>query len=166
MTGWLLTGAALLAAALAVGAYRLAVRRHQRTPDSGHVGICFYLHEKNVMNLYLPGHYEALVQHVEETTRTNAGGSVVAKVPGAEGRGSREAQKERIITYIREVGPITVIGRIVEELDRRDNIVYVNLFERLFTTSSTSTSSSGCSNRVGAWTVRCGRRTAGSPRYA
>ncbi|HEX6360589.1 hypothetical protein [Actinophytocola sp.] len=131
MIPWLLTGAALLAAVLTVGAYLLAVRRHQRTPDPGHVGICFYLHEKHVMNLYLQGNYEALKQEVEETTRTETGTSLGAKVAGIQGRASRDAESEKISRYIRDVGPITVIGRIVEELERTDNIVYVNLFERL-----------------------------------
>jgi hypothetical protein len=131
MTPWLLTGIPLLAAVLTVGAYRLAVRRYERAPDPGHVGICFYLHEKHVMNLYLQGNYEALRQEVEETTRTETATSLGAKVGGIQGRAGRDAEKEKISRYIREVGPITVIGRIVEELERKENIVYVDLFERL-----------------------------------
>jgi hypothetical protein len=131
MTPWLLTGAALLAAVLAVGAHRLAVWRHRRAPDPRRVGICFYLHENHVMNLYLQGDYESLIEEVEETTRTEIGTGLGAKAGGFEGRASRDATKERISKYMRKVGPITVIGRIVEELERKDNIVYVNLFDQL-----------------------------------
>lgn len=125
MTGWLIAGAGLLAAALVVGAYRLTVRRY--APAPGYPGICFYLHEKHVMNLYLQGDYEALRQEVEDRFRTDTGTSLGAKVAGIHGRAGRDAEKERIIRYIREVGPITVIGRIVEELSRKGHIVHVDL---------------------------------------
>lgn len=132
---WLLVGVGVVAAAVALGVYQFRVRDYRRIPQQPHrdqdPGICFYLHENNVMNLYLQGNYEALRQEVEDRTRVDTEGSVNAQFGGIGGRFGRESEKERISKYIREVGPITVIGRIVEEFERRENIVYVNLFDRV-----------------------------------
>jgi hypothetical protein len=146
MTAWLIAGVALLAAVLIVGWYRQTVRRHQIEPS--YPGICFYLHEKHVMNLYLQGDYEALQQEVEDRFRTDTGTSLGAKVAGIHGRAGRDAEKERIIRYIREVGPITVIGRIVEELARKGHIVHVNLIDGVLEPGRALRPSAGAAARL------------------
>jgi hypothetical protein len=133
MTLWIVTVGAALAALAAVGAHRLAVARFRRTTAPAvrrDRGICLYLHEKTVMAIYLLGDYEALTQVVEETTRSDEEGSVTAQFGGFGGRLGQKAAKEKLIKYIKEAEPITVIGRIIDAFERADDIVYVNLVTR------------------------------------
>jgi hypothetical protein len=132
-TLWLVTIGAALAAATIVGAYRLAVARFRRTAVPTvrrDRGICIYLHEKTVMNIYLQGDYEALSQVVEETTRSDREGSVTGQFGGLGGRLGQKTAREILTKYIKEAGPITVIGRIITAFERADDIVYANLITR------------------------------------
>jgi hypothetical protein len=132
---WLVTAAGALAAGAVVLVYRRVVRRHRDTaPPSPHrnPGICFYLHEKTVMNLYVQGDYQALTQEIEEKTTTSKESGLHAKAHGFGAHASQEAARERVSRYIKDEGPITVIGRIIDNLEDAENIVYVNLFTQSF----------------------------------
>lgn len=128
---WLLTAAGLLGAAASVVGYRRTERRHQDQPTAAlrrNPGICLYLNEKAVMNLYWQGDYEALTREIEEKTTTNTQGHVEARLPGAGAKVGRDKAEERVSRYIKEEGPITVIGRILDDVEKADNLVHVNLF--------------------------------------
>jgi hypothetical protein len=136
MTTLVITICAALAAAAAVGAHRVVVRGYRRAIAARDPrrdwGICVYLHEGNVMALYLLGDYEALVQEVEETTSSGDHVRVEGRLGGLRGGAGREAARQKIKRYLREEGPITVISRVIDALENAGNIVYVNLFTTSF----------------------------------
>lgn len=135
MIPWLLVGAGLLVAVSAVVAHWLAVRqyrRDRRTPDDPVPEFCVYLDEENVMNLYLQGDYPALRQEIENRIMTVTGQSLEARLAGLTGNARREAEKEIVSRYIKDVGPITVVGLIVREIARKDGLVHVDLFDGSF----------------------------------
>ncbi|CAM3639107.1 hypothetical protein KIPE111705_18275 [Kibdelosporangium persicum] len=129
---WLVLGGSVLAAAAIVRAYWLAVHRYRRmtAPSHDDPGICFYLHDETVVNLQ--GEYKALQQEVEERWRSSTEGRVSAEVHGVGAHGAREAEKEKTIRYIADEGPVTVIRRIIAELERANKIVHVDLFTESF----------------------------------
>jgi hypothetical protein len=132
---WLVFAGATLAAVMIAGAYRMAVLRYRRTalPNRRRVqGICFYLHDENVMNLYVQGKYKALQQEVEERTRSNKTGDFTAKVQGIGAAAGLAEEAEMVIKYIKSEEPITVIRDIIELLEGADNIVYIDLINNSF----------------------------------
>lgn len=135
MTPWLaVSGAGLLGIAVTVALRWLVVRRYRRSLRLGRgMEICFYLHENYVMNLYLQGEYKALNQEIEETRRSasHIGANVDAGVGVVAGAG-RESVMETVSRYIKNVGPISVIGLIVREMEQKNGIVYANLSDNSF----------------------------------
>jgi len=127
MTPWLFAGVALTAAVLILGAYRVFVRRIPEPLRDEDPGICFYLHEKHVMNLYQQGNDEALTQEIQETIRSGSQSGLNAQVGNIRGRAEREAGTEKVSKYSRESGPISILGRVVDKLEGKGNIVHVNL---------------------------------------
>jgi len=125
MTPWLFAGFALTAAVLTLGAYRLSARRAPYRDEDP--GICFYLHEKHVMNLYQQGNDAALTQEIQETTRSGRQTGVNAQVGSIRGRAEREAGTEKVSKYSKESVPISILGRVVDKLAEKGNIVHVNL---------------------------------------
>lgn len=125
MALWLFAGFALTAAVLILGAYRLSARRASYRDEDP--GICFYLHEKHVMNIYQQGNDEGLTQEVQETTRSGRQTGLNAQVGSIKGRAEREAGTEKVSKYSRESVPISILGRVVDTLAEKGNIVHVNL---------------------------------------
>jgi hypothetical protein len=129
MLWWeLITGGALILAAALWGAYVITVRRHRATwgrrpqPE-----IYRYLDEDYAMDLYLQGDYPYLQRSVQETLRRKYEGKARFS-PAPLGAGVTGAvEKEQVIEYFEEVGPNTVIGRIIRALDDANDIVYVDL---------------------------------------
>lgn len=128
----LLLAISAIAACSAVALYcahRVRVSRHlsawvmKQKP-----GFCFYLDERNAMDLYLQGDYPYLQRSVERTTRRN----LVLELLFRPLRGGvrRVAGEEQVTKYFEETRSITVIGRIVRALDKENDIVYVNLLTR------------------------------------
>jgi hypothetical protein len=134
MTLWLILGLAVVVSMTIVGAHFAAVRRYGQMTEPAHdtPDICFYLHDENVMNLYRQGDYKALRREVEDREHTRTEGRVAAEVGGVGGHGLREAQRERVIRYITEEGPITVIREIMDDLLHANKIVHVDLFSESF----------------------------------
>jgi hypothetical protein len=126
---WTLTLLLVLAAAgIFVRHWRRAHGRQGTGPISG---IAFYLHHNSVMGLYQQDRYsEALEKQIEK--RTSRGRSVSGKItfPAAEGAGEQKKTEEVFSRYIERAEPITVIGMVMEVLEKRDDIVYVNLVKR------------------------------------
>jgi hypothetical protein len=129
---WKLITVGALIAALGLGcAYLITVRRHppawvrRQKP-----GICFYLDEDNAMDLYLQGDYPYLQRSIQETTRRNSAGELLLRLSPVRGGVKRSVGEEQVTKYFEDVGPITVIGRIIRALDRANDIVYVDLFKR------------------------------------
>jgi hypothetical protein len=133
---WLVTAiTASIAAVVIAGAYLAAVRRSRRStvPVANLIkGICVYLRDEYVMDLYQQGDFKALEQEVEETSRRNQEGNVAAEVRGVGARSARKAEEEKVTRYIRKEQPITVIRVIVDDLVRADNIVAVDLIDMRF----------------------------------
>lgn len=127
MTPWLFAGVALTATVLILAAYRLSVRRTPEPHRDQDPGICFYLHEEDVMNLYQQRHDEALTQEIQETVRSGRQSGVNAQVGSIKGRAEREAGTEKVSKYNKESGPISILGRVVDKLEEKGNIVHVNL---------------------------------------
>jgi hypothetical protein len=137
MIPWLLAGGATLAVMVTLAVYRMDVLRYrQRTAASnprGNPEICFFLHERNVMNLYLQGEYPALKREYEERTRSSQETGLNARVRGiGEGHAGREREEETVIKYIKDEGTLRVIGRLIRALEDANRIVYVNLFTTSF----------------------------------
>lgn len=129
----LITAGAALAAAVIAGAYRVTERRQQRltVPVATLIkGICIYLRDEYVMDLYQQGDFKALEQEVEEKSRHNKEGDFSAEIHGVGGRLGRLAEDEKVTRYIRREQPITVIRVIVDDLVRTDNIVEVDLINQ------------------------------------
>jgi hypothetical protein len=125
MALWLFAGFGLTAAVLILGAYRLSARRAPHRDEDP--GICFYLHEKHVMNLYQQSNDEALTQEIQETIRSGRQTGLNAQVGSIKGRAEREAGMEKVSKYSRESVPISILGRVVDKLEEKGNIVHVNL---------------------------------------
>jgi hypothetical protein len=132
---WLITGsAAVLAAAVIAGAYQVVLRRHRRMaipiPAQNDPDICFYLDDEIVMNLFHQRENTALRQEVEEQSRSSKDGKITAQVQGVGAQAGKTDEQTRVIKYITDQSPITVIRKIIADLERADKIVYVDLLNR------------------------------------
>jgi hypothetical protein len=130
MTVWLIIGAvAVLAAAVIAGAYQVVLRRYRRTviPKQDDPDICFYLDDEIVMNLFQQRENTALRQEVEEQRRSGKDGKLSAQVHGVGAQVGRTAEQVKVIKYITDQIPITVIRKIIADLERARKIVYVDL---------------------------------------
>ncbi|RAY16832.1 hypothetical protein DPM19_01310 [Actinomadura craniellae] len=127
----LMTGGAAVVAGALCYAYMITVRRH-RSAWAGRQkpGICFYLDEDNVMDLYLQEEYPDLQREVEETISRSTGAELQVRPAPVRAGVTAAAGREQVIRYIKDEGPITVIGRIIRALDDANDIVYVNLYNR------------------------------------
>ncbi|WP_234382381.1 MULTISPECIES: hypothetical protein [unclassified Streptomyces] len=123
---WAVTGAGL-AALLTVGLLRLVRARRAATQDLTD-GICFYLHDKTVMDHYQMGGYTAaLRKEVEQRTSDSKDGTVRAKVFGVGADGGRKENTEIVSRYLEVAEPISVIGLIMKVLEEKRIIVHVDL---------------------------------------
>lgn len=129
MLVWLLTAAGLVAL-LALTLFRLL---RDRRPGSRRIipGICFYLHDRTVMDHYqMRGYAAALRREVEQRTSDSKDGSVHAKVFGLSAGGGKRDNSEIVSKYLEVAEPISVIGIIMDVLEEKDVIVHVDLVNR------------------------------------
>ncbi|MFE6844854.1 hypothetical protein [Streptomyces sp. NPDC057686] len=133
---WAVTGAGL-SALLAVAVLRLVRARRAATQDLTD-GICFYLHDKTVMDHYQMGGYTAaLRKEVEQRTSDSKDGTVRAKVfgVGVGADGGRKENTEIVSRYMEVAEPISVIGLIMKVLEEKRIIVHVDLPSQCVTRS-------------------------------
>ncbi|MFE7127143.1 hypothetical protein [Streptomyces sp. NPDC057617] len=129
MLVWLLT-AVCLAALLVLTVLRLVRFLRGRRPDSrpATFSICFYLHGTTVMDHYqMRGYAAALRREVEQRTSDSTEGNVRASVLGATLGGGRRDTMEVVSKYLQVAEPISVIGVIMDVLEKEDVIVHVDL---------------------------------------
>jgi hypothetical protein len=124
----LITIGALIIAVALWRAYVITVRRHRLIWARGpQPEIYRYLDEDYAMDLYLQGDYPYLQRSVQETLRRKYEGKAQISPPSLGAGVAGAVEKEQIIEYFEEVGPTTVIGRIIRALDDANDIVYVDL---------------------------------------
>jgi hypothetical protein len=127
---WLLVWvgtAALVVAAAVILAVHWTRHGRQRAPGHGNY-ISFYLDDDSVMGVYLQQRYKpALRQEVEEKISSGKDGRVTGGLRGLNMTASRNINREVFRRYIEEAEPITVIGIILDVLEKADDIVYVDL---------------------------------------
>jgi hypothetical protein len=122
---WLMTAGG--AAALLVLAVKRLVRGGRGGRDLTY-SICFYLHDRSVMDHYqMRGYAAALRKEVEQRTSDGKDGSVRAKVFGLSAGGGRKDNREIVSKYMEVAEPISVIGVVMDVLEKNDVIVHVDL---------------------------------------
>ncbi|MFI8928088.1 hypothetical protein ACIG3E_10490 [Streptomyces sp. NPDC053474] len=131
MTVWLLTavcvGVLARHALVRLGWLRRGPRRAARGRRTFH-GMCFYLHEQRVMDLYQTGGFSAaLEQEVADRTNVTAGFSLWTRFRGSGGTAGRDVTKERFTSYVQQNTPITVIGLLMDTMRREDAVVHADL---------------------------------------
>ncbi|MFK0259641.1 hypothetical protein [Streptomyces sp. NPDC090445] len=136
---WMLLWAATvagLAALLTVALLRL-VRARRAAAGGITDGICFYLHDKTVMDHYqMSGYTAALRKEVEQRTSEGKDGTVRAKVFGVGADGGHKENKEIVSRYMEVAEPISVIGVIMKVLEDKHVIVHVDLPSQSVTRST------------------------------
>src|SRR5262249_21256147 len=119
---WSATLVALLAAVwVLVAQWREDSRRTLRRPD-----LSFYPTERSIMGLYQQYRYQAALKRAvrEEITRSK-NATVEAAFAPLRGRTGWQVDSRTFREYIEIDQPITVIGIIMNVLERTDDIVYV-----------------------------------------
>lgn len=123
---WLLTAGGA-GALLALAVTRLARGRRSGARNLTH-SICFYLHDRSVMDHYqMRGYAAALRKEVEQRTSDSADGNIRATVFGLSAGGGRRDNREIVSKYMEVAEPISVIGIIMDVLEENDVIVHVDL---------------------------------------
>ncbi|WP_328394384.1 hypothetical protein OHS70_05935 [Streptomyces sp. NBC_00390] len=90
--------------------------------------ICFYLHDRSVMDHYqMRGHAAALRKEVEQRTIDSKDGTIRASVLGLSAGGGKRDNSEIVSKYMQVAEPISVIGVIMDVLEQKDVIVHVDL---------------------------------------
>ncbi|MEU1890284.1 hypothetical protein [Streptomyces pristinaespiralis] len=123
---WLLTaaGAGVL---LVLAVARLAGGRRGGARNLTY-SICFYLHDRSVMDHYqMRGYAAALRREVEQRTSDSKDGTIRATVFGLSAGGGRRDNSEIVSKYMEVAEPISVIGIIMDVLEENDVIVHVDL---------------------------------------
>ncbi|MEU9717173.1 hypothetical protein [Streptomyces sp. NPDC047976] len=123
---WLLTaGAALTLVVLAVSWLTGGGRSAGQNLT---YSICFYLHEKSVMDHYqMRGYAAALRREVEQRTSDSKDGTIRTKVFGVGADAGRRENREVVSRYLEVAEPISVIGLVMDVLEEKDVIVHVDL---------------------------------------
>lgn len=90
--------------------------------------ICFYLHDRSVMDHYqMRGYAAALRKEVEQRTSDSKDGTIRATVFGMSAGGGRRDNSEIVSKYLEVAEPISVIGIIMDVLEEKGVIVHVDL---------------------------------------
>ncbi|MEV6396233.1 hypothetical protein AB0M39_15895 [Streptomyces sp. NPDC051907] len=90
--------------------------------------ICFYLHDRSVMDHYqMRGYAAALRKEVEQRTSDGRDGNIRASVLGLSAGGGRRDNSEVVSKYLEVAEPISVIGTIMHVLEEEDVIVHADL---------------------------------------
>lgn len=124
---WLAT--AIVAVVLLLSVTLAWFTRGRRGPDRNLTfSICFYLHDRSVMDHYqMRGYAAALRKEVEQRTSDATDGSIRAKVFGVSAGAGRKDNSEIVSRYLEVAEPISVIGVIMDVLEAKDVIVHVDL---------------------------------------
>ncbi|MET9511813.1 hypothetical protein ABZX62_25680 [Streptomyces flavidovirens] len=123
---WLLTAAG--AVALIVLAALWLVRARRGRDQTLTYSICFYLHDRSIMDHYqMRGYAAALRKEVEQRTSDSADGTIRAKVFGLSAGAGRKDNSEIVSKYMEVAEPISVIGVIMDVLEEKNVIVHVDL---------------------------------------
>lgn len=126
MTAWLAT--ALAAVGLLAG--RISARRRRRPSEKLVNGrTCLYLDDRTIMDQFQMNRYEvALRKEVEQRTRIGLTARILATLPLVTPEATLDSSREVVTRYIEAADePITVIGLLVDGLERADAIVHANL---------------------------------------
>ncbi|MFJ8076724.1 hypothetical protein ACIQ7Q_22960 [Streptomyces sp. NPDC096176] len=124
---WLLTAAGAVALLL-LAAVRLAAHTGRSGARNLTYSICFYLHDRTVMDHYqMRGYAAALRKEVEQRTSDSKDGTIRATVFGLSAGGGRRDNSEIVSKYMQVAEPISVIGIIMDVLEEKDVIVHVDL---------------------------------------
>jgi hypothetical protein len=128
MIVWMVTALALLVCGWLLVAGGRRARGAVGGTHNGVVGVCVYLHEQLVMDLYQSSSLAKPLQQrvrrrVVRGSRFRLVGMFFNFFPGAE----RSVSDEVLRSYIEEASPITVIRPIADELEKRDEILYADL---------------------------------------
>ncbi|MFI2435633.1 hypothetical protein [Streptomyces sp. NPDC018693] len=103
-------------------------RRRRRTSGRTVHGMCFFLHEKRVMDLYQQGGFSAaLEQEVADRINVDSRVGVLAKLGWGSAGGHRNVTKETVTAYIKEETPITVIRLLMDTMGKEDVVVHADL---------------------------------------
>ncbi|MFE6284292.1 hypothetical protein [Streptomyces sp. NPDC057877] len=103
------------------------VRRRRRAGRTGY-GMCLFLHDNRVMDLYQTGGFSAaLEQEVADRTNVTSGVNVLGKFGLGGGKASRDVTRERVTAYIQQSTPITVIRLLMDTMRNEDVVVDVDL---------------------------------------
>ncbi|MFL4901902.1 hypothetical protein ACJ6WF_01655 [Streptomyces sp. MMS24-I2-30] len=130
MVVWLVTAVSVFAAAgLLIGARR----RRRSSPSAGLLfgRTCVYLDDRQIMDTYQMNQYAvALRKEVELRTTTNRAVKLVWRLlPFISPEANYEASRESAAKYIQVAEPISVIGVILDALERSNAIVHADLYE-------------------------------------
>ncbi|MFH8973994.1 hypothetical protein [Streptomyces sp. NPDC017890] len=114
---------------LRYGLIRLGwLRRRRRQGGRTVHGMCFFLHEQRVMDLYQQGGFsDALEQEVADRINVTSGVGLRAKFGWGDGNANRDVTKERVTAYIQQSTPITVIRLLMDTMRKEDVIVHTDL---------------------------------------
>ncbi|WP_405592326.1 hypothetical protein [Streptomyces sp. NBC_01190] len=127
MTVWLATA---LGALWLLG-LRIAGHRRRTRPSEMLVNgrTCLYLDDRTIMDQFQMNRYEvALRKEVEQRTRTGLTGRILATLPLVSPEATFDSSREVVTKYIEAADePITVIGLLVDGLERAEAIVHANL---------------------------------------
>ncbi|MEV5881381.1 hypothetical protein AB0L74_01350 [Streptomyces sp. NPDC052020] len=124
---WALTAAALTVLARYALRRLGGPRRRRRGGRTVH-GMCFFLHEQRVMDLYQQGGFSAaLEQEVADRINVTSGLGLWGKLGFGGAKANRDVTKERVTAYIRQSTPITVIRLLMDTMRREDVVVHADL---------------------------------------
>ncbi|MFG2000691.1 hypothetical protein ACGFNU_16260 [Spirillospora sp. NPDC048911] len=129
---WMLVWLATFASFAGLAVYAAAAYRRQRRSRTargqGLIDICVYLNARLVMGIYRTSRSRpALVRQVVERTTESRSREAWGTVYGLGGGGGKEVSDERLLSYIEEKEPISVISEVMSLLEERDGVVYADL---------------------------------------
>ncbi|WP_327387907.1 hypothetical protein [Streptomyces sp. NBC_01207] len=126
MLVWLLTAGGVLTLVVLAVSWFTGVGRS--AGQNLTYSICFYLHEKSVMDHYqMRGYAAALRREVEQRTSDSKDGTIRTKVFGVGADAGRRENREVVSRYLEVAEPISVIGLVMDVLEEKDVIVHVDL---------------------------------------
>ncbi|MEU9410053.1 hypothetical protein AB0E08_30795 [Streptomyces sp. NPDC048281] len=124
---WVLT---VLGWAVLAGYGGTAFVRRRRGRGGGRTvhGMCFYLHEQRVMDLFQSGGFAAaLEQEVADRTNVTTGFGLKGRLGLGDGSATQDITRERVTKYVRQNTPITVIRLLMDTMRKEDVIVDADL---------------------------------------
>ncbi|MGW4907745.1 hypothetical protein [Streptomyces sp. NPDC004270] len=128
---WALLWALTVLAWLVLAGYGVTASVRRRTGRGGgrtvH-GMCFYLHEQRVMDLFQSGGFAAaLEQEVADRTNVTTGFGLKGRLGFGDGGATQDITRERVTTYVRQNTPITVIRLLMDTMRKEDVVVDADL---------------------------------------